>query len=515
MAPRFSVVTPVYDPPLDVLGEMIDSVVSQTEMDWELILADDHSPSAAVLPYLRDRAGQDPRIRVLALPENLGIVGASNAAFDAAVGEFTVLIDNDDLLTRDALARVAEAVAAQPDVDYLYSDEDKVGEDGTFYDRFAKPDWSPERLRGHMYTGHLSVLRTSLVRSVGGFRPGYDGSQDHDLALRVTEQARAIVHIPEVLYHWRAISGSAAVDIGAKPYAWDAGVRAVDDHLRRVGIAGHAERGPAPSHYRVVREPDHSPTSIVIPTRGTSGSIHGEERVFVVEAVRSVIEHSDHPELEFVIVADADTPESVIRELEAVAGERLTLVHYDEPFNFSRKCNVGFLAARHDVVVFLNDDTEAISPAVIETLIAPLREPGVGMTGARLLFEDGSLQHGGHRYGNGEFTHAYLGAPPEYPGEFSALFTNREASGLTAACLAVTRDVFERAGGFSETLPVNYNDVDLSKKVHDVLGLRLLWLRDVVLSHFESKTRVNVIGQGEYDAIHARWGVPERDPYLP
>lgn len=516
MDPKFSVVTPVYNTPVDVLEDMIESVRAQSFVNWELVLADDRSPDPQVLQTLNRYAEQDQRIRVVALEHNSGIVGASNAAFAASRGEFIVLVDHDDLLTTDALLRVSEAIDAHPDADYLYSDEDKLAQDGTYYDRFQKPEWSPERLRGHMYTGHLSVLRREIIDAVGGFRPGYDGSQDHDLVLRVTERARRVVHIPEVLYHWRAIEGSAATEIGAKPYAWDSGVRAVDDHLRRIGIRGHAEKGPAPSHYRVARDPDlTTPVSVVIPTRGSSGQIRGEERVFVVEAVRSLLASSSHQALQIVVVYDVETPADVLDTLDSLVGSRLTLVRYDEPFNFSRKCNAGFLAATGDVVIFLNDDVEAVSDGVVENLIAPLREPDVGMTGARLLFEDGTLQHGGHRYGNGEFTHAYLGADESYPGEFSALFVNREASGLTAACIALRRETFAAAGGFSERFPMNYNDVDLSKKVHESLGLRLIWLRDVTLFHFESRTRVNQIGATEYEQIHKRWGVPTRDEYLP
>lgn len=516
MAPKFSVVTPVYNPPLDVLGEMIDSVVAQSFGNWELVLADDASPDASIVPYLRQREAEDSRIRVVQLPANKGIVGASNVGLAAATGDFVALVDNDDLLHPEALQKVSDAIDLQPDADYIYTDEDKVGEDGTHYDTFLKPEWSPERLRGHMYTGHLSVLRRSIVDEVGAFRDGYDGSQDHDLALRVTEKARRIVHIPEVLYHWRAIPGSAATDIDAKPYAWDSGVKAVDDHVKRVGILGHAERGPAPSHYRVVRDPDLTTSvSVIIPTRGSSGPINGVERVFVIDAVRSVLATSAHTDVEIVIVYDPETPDAVLDELAEIAGDRLTLVRYDEPFNFSRKCNAGFLASRGDVVIFLNDDVEAISEGVIENLIAPLREGDVGMTGARLLFEDRTLQHGGHRYGNGQFTHAYLGTPEIYPGEFSALFVNREASGLTGACIAMRRETVEQVGGFAEEFAINYNDVDLSKKVHDLLGLRLLWLRDVVLFHYESRTRVNTITDAEYALVHDRWGVPERDPYLP
>ncbi|GAB3616053.1 hypothetical protein GCM10027416_06100 [Okibacterium endophyticum] len=514
MTPRFSVVTPVYNTPIDALTSMIESVIGQSFTDWELVLVDDASPRKAVPAKLREIAAQDARLTIVELEENRGIVGASNAGLAVARGEFIALVDHDDLLHPRALEFVSAAIDDEPHVDYLYTDEDKVNENGEHYDEFRKPEWSPERLRGHMYVGHLSVLRRSVVETVGGFRHECEGSQDHDLVLRVTERARRIVHVPEVLYHWKAIQGSAAADENAKPYAWDAGVRAVHEHMERVGIPGVASRGRAPSHYNVDRTPDTTtPVSVVIPTRGSTGTIGGEERVFVVSAVKSVLERTSHSDLEFVVVHDSETPPRVLDELSALP-TRVKLVPYEEPFNFSRKCNVGFLEARGEVVVFLNDDVEAVSHGVIENLIAPLREPDVGMTGARLNFEDGTLQHGGHRYGGGDFIHAYLHASPDYPGEFSTLFVNREVAGLTAACVAVRRETFEQAGGFTELLPLNYNDVDFSLKLRSQ-GYRLIWLHNVELFHFESKTRVNQIEAYERAIVRKRWGTPLRDPYLP
>jgi len=513
--PLFSIVTPVYNTPTDALRAMVSSVVTQTFDDWELILIDDCSPAQSVRDTLLELSKDEPRIRTQFLSENRGIVGASNAGLSMARGEFIALVDHDDLLEPHALDRVAACIGTDPLMDYVYTDEDKVDDAGEHYDRFDKPDWSPERLRGHMYTGHLSVLRRSIVEEVGGFRAGYDGSQDHDLVLRVTEKARHVGHIPEVLYHWRAIAGSAASDENAKPYAWEAGVRAVDDHLQRVGIDARAVRGRAPSHYTVDRVPDVvTPTSVVIPTRGSSGSVLGRERVFVVSAVESILKDTNHTDLEVVVVHDADTPDAVLRDLMAVARDRLTLVPFSEPFSFSRKCNVGFLAAGGQNIVFLNDDVEAISADPISHLIAPLKERTVGMTGGRLLYEDGTLQHGGHRYADGDFVHAYLHAPPGSTGTFSSLLVNREASGLTAACVAMRREVFEEVGGFSESLPLNYNDVDLCLKVRS-RGYRLLWLHDVELYHYESKTRLNVVEEWEREFVERRWGRPVRDPYLP
>lgn len=513
--PLFSIVTPVYEPPLDVLQEMIDSVREQSFPDWELVLVDDVSPSPRVRTILREAARADSRITVIERSENGRIVAASNDGVNAATGEFLVLVDHDDLLPPEALQTVAEAVEAEPEVDYLYSDEDKIDENGGHYDVFRKPDWSPERLRGQMYTGHLSVMRTALVRRVGAFRPGFDGSQDHDLALRVTEQARTIVHIPEILYHWRVVPGSAAGDVNAKPYAWEAGRKAVGEHLQRSGIAGTAELGPHPGYYRIKRIADPEVlVSVIVPTRGGSGLVWGQRRCFVVEAVRSVVAKAGHDKFEIVVVYDLPTPPVVLAELREIAGDRLVLVPFDEPFNFSAKCNEGFLASSGEVILLLNDDMEVISDGFMEQMIAPLAEPGVGMTGAHLLYSDGTIQHAGLVYRQQHFGHAFLGAGADDPGAFGALLVSREASGLTAACIAVLRSTYDEVGGLCEELPGSFNDVDFSFKVR-AAGFRLIWLADVKLYHFESRTRDKTVLPWEHHFVLDRWETPEKDFYLP
>ena len=512
-APFFSVLTPVYDPPLAALSAAIESVRAQTFRDWELILVDDASTSDAVRALLARAAAGEERITVIERAANGGIVASSNDAVRAARGQFLALLDHDDVLVPHALEHVHAVLAESPEADYVYSDEDKIDAEGERYDEFRKPDWSPERLRGQMYTGHLSVLRASLVRDVGGFRAGYDGSQDHDLVLRVTERARQVVHVPEVLYHWRVVPGSAAGDTEAKPYAWVAGCRAVQDQLDRLGIAGTASYGRVPGTYRIERIADPSTSvSVIIPTRGSSGLVWGERRSFVVEAVASVLARTSLP-VELVVVYDVETPPDVLERLRKLAGDRLVLVPFVEPFNFSAKCNAGFIASTGDVVVLLNDDIQAITEGFLEQLVAPLAEHDVGMTGARLLFANGRLQHGGHVYRDGHLGHAFLGASPDDPGPFAALWVNRECSGLTAACVALRRETYEEVGGMCEELPGNFNDVDLAYKVRGT-GARLLWLANVELYHFESQTRDRVVHQCEYDFVTRRWSVPRRDAFL-
>jgi len=513
--PLFSIITPVYRTPLAYLKKMVRSVVTQGWPSWELILIDDQSDDPALTKYMTTLSRKEPRVTVISRSVNGGISEASNDGIAVAKGTYIALLDHDDLLAPGALRVIAKVLKARPEIDYLYTDEEKVDDSGRTYDVFRKPDWSPERLRGQMYTGHLSVLRTSLVREVGGFNAEFDGSQDHDLVLRVVERAEVIHHLPKVLYRWRSHAASTASAASAKPYTWDAGVRAVNAHLERTGSAATAVHGPVPGTYSIERPLDPDITiSIVIPTRGSSGDVFGESRVFVVEAVRSVIANSTHERLEFVVVYDTVTPPAVLETLRELLGDRLVLTEYDRPFNFSEKCNVGFLASSGDYVVMMNDDVQAISPAPIEHLVAPLADPSVGMTGAYLFFEDGTLQHAGHRYADRGYMHGYmLSARRGDPGPFSALLIDREVSGVTAAFAALRRSVFAEVGGFNQALPSNFNDVDLSLKVLS-RGYRIVWLSGVQLYHFESKTRESKVHTWELETVRKRWGVQRRDPYI-
>jgi GT2 family glycosyltransferase len=341
----------------------------------------------------------------------------------------------------------------------------------------------------------------------------------------VTERARTVVHVPEILYHWRVVPGSAAGDPHAKPYAWTAGVKAVQAHLDRVGIDATAEFGPGQSTYRITRRLDpRVRISVVIPTAGAHGLVWGERRCFVVEAVRSVIELGGHEDLEIVVVHDSDTPSDVLDRLRDVAGRHLRLVGFGHDFDFSQKCNLGVLHAHGEVVVLLNDDTEVVSPGFLTQLAAPLFEDGVGMTGGRLLFPDGRVQHGGLALDR-RLDHVLTGGRIKDRGPFhvretaayrvgSALIVNREVSGISAACLAMRRSLYLELGGLTEQLPENFGDVDLSLKVRRA-GHRILWLAEPTAYHFESRSREGWVLPREVRTLHRRWVLPQEDPYLP
>ncbi len=514
-SPFFSVVTPVYNPGLDVLRMAVESVQEQTFADWELVLVDDRSPDEGVRELLRSMAADDPRIRLVERAENGGICLASNDGVTAARGGFIALLDHDDLLVPHALERMHDEIRLHPDVDYLYSDEDKVDDRGTFFSLFEKPPWSPERLRAQMYTCHLSVLRTELVREVGGFREGYDGSQDHDLVLRLTEKARRIVHVPEVLYHWRTGATSTASDPGVKPYAVDARLRAVQDHLDRTGVDATAYLHPETNAVLLRRRlaPEQL-VSVIVPTRGSGRRVWGEHRVLVVEAVRSLLERGGHDNLEVVLVHDTETPAGVLTELRDLLGARLVLVPYEAQFNFSEKCNLGMLAASGDLLLFLNDDIEISSDNFVPDLIAPLLEPGVGLTGANLRFANTTTQHGGLGFKKRWPVHAFYRLRAEDPGHFGAMAINREVAGVTGACIGVRRDTYEDVGGMTEILPINFNDVDFCLKVAH-RGQRILWISTAQAYHFESQTREAKVHAWETERLARRWHMPEVDPYLP
>lgn len=507
-APLFSLVVPLTDPPLDGLTAMVDSVIAQSCRDWELLLVDDSTTDREAAGILRRQADRDARIRIVAHSEEGSASDASNDAIDAARGEFIAFLRPDSVLVPTALAANAREIDEAEDVDYLYSDESR--RDGDRDVAVIKPDWSPERLRAQYYCGQLSLSRTSLVREVGRFRPEFGSAADHDLALRVTERARRVVHLPEVLCRSR----TAQVPVDASPGTLASGTRAVQEHLDRVGIDGTAH-GVGPNHYRIVREfPAERTVSVVIPTRGSSAQVWGRRRVLVVDAVRSALEFAYHPRMEIVVVYDNDTPASVLKELRAVAGDRLVLVPFNEPFNYSRKMNCGVLASTGERLILLNDDVQIRNPGWVRELLAPLEEPGVGATGAKLYFEDTSIQHAGLAWLKGHWDHPYRLFPGDTPGRNQMNLINREVSGVTGACTGIRRDTYLEVGGLTEQLPLNFNDVDFCYKI-TARGYRILYMAQCELFHFESRTRERTVHRHERDFIISRWGRPDRDPYSP
>jgi GT2 family glycosyltransferase len=505
--PRFSILTPVYDTPPDVLWAMLESVRSQTFSDWELCLVDDLSPRPEVLAMLDRAAAEDPRIRVHRRTENAGIVAASNDALAMAGGEFLALLDHDDELHPDALAHVHEALLAEPEADYVYTDEDKIDVAGHHSGPFFKPDWSPERMRTQMYSCHLSVFRRTLVEEVGGFDPEFEGSQDWDLVLKTTERARNVVHVPRVLYHWRMLETSAAGGgEAAKPWAFEAGKRAIQAHCERIGLEARCERDKTDAGvYHLVPELKAEPlVSIVIPTAGGRREIRYEDTVLVSHCVRSIVEKSTYSNYEIVPVVDGSVNSPLVDELREIAGEKLNPVAFEGEFNFSAKINLGAVHGRGEHIVLLNDDIEVATPDWIERMVMYSQLPGIGAVGGRLTVQDGRLQHVGVRFEHGLPGHPYHGFSGEFRGYGNMTRVAGNCLAVTGACLMTPREDFEAVGGLSLDFPLNYNDCDYCLKLRDH-GRRTVYDPDLWMVHFESSSRSKEVEEWEKDLLRARW----------
>jgi O-antigen biosynthesis protein len=506
-ATRFSILTPVFDTPADVLAAMLKSVRAQRFGDWELCLVDDCSTEPHVREMLEQAQREDPRIRLSTRESNGGIVAASNDALAMATGEFVALLDHDDALHPDALAHVHEALAASPEADCVYTDEDKIDRAGHHTSPFFKPDWSPERMRTQMYTCHLSVLRRSLVEEVGGFDPEFEGSQDWDLVLRATERARQVLHVPKVLYHWRTLETSTAGDGEAKPWAFEAGTRAIQAHCERIGLPAEAERDEQwPGVYHLHPQLERQPlVSIVIPTAGQSREVRYEPVVLISHCVRSILATSTYENYEIVVVHDTSTDPDTLAELRQIGGARLRLVEYSEPFNFSAKINHGAVRSRGEHLLLLNDDMEVVTPDWIERMVMYSEMPGMGAVGARLLLEDGRLQHAGILFENGGYPgHLYHGFSGEFNGYSNNVLVAQNYLAVTGACMMTSRAIFEELGGFSTTFPINYNDMDYCLKLR-ASGRRVVYDPDTVLYHFESSSRSTEVEDWEKDQLRTRW----------
>jgi GT2 family glycosyltransferase len=508
---RFSVLTAVHDPDPRHLEACLGSVRGQRFKEWEHVVVDDGSTSLKVKAIL-ERAASDTRIRLITRREQGGIVAASQDALAVATGDAIALLDHDDELDKNALTEMS---AALEHADVAYSDHDMIFPDGRHGAPYYKPHFSPERLRNQNYILHFVAAKRALINQVGGFRTGFDGAQDHDLLLRLAEATDRIAHVPHVLYHWRQSAASVAADPMNKPWAYEAGRRAVAEHCERVGIDADVDDGVVPGVYRIRRRLAAPPRiSVVIPTRGSVKPVWGVPHCLVVDAVESLLTTSTYPDIEIVVVHDAVVPDAVLRSLTRVGGDSMRLVRFDAAFNFSEKINVGVQQSTGELVLVLNDDTQLIEPGSLEVMAAHLEDPTVGMVGAKLLFADGSIQDAGHVY-NGHLLPGLSGWRGDGvgPWQLRPLLVEREVSGVTAAAAMTTRRTFDALGGFDESMPVAFNDVDFSLKLR-AAGKRIIWTPHASWYHFESQTRAPSTTDEEFDRIDKRWHHEiNNDPY--
>lgn len=485
--PKISIAMPVYNVEEKWLRLCIDSILNQVYTNWELCMADDASTDPNVKKILTEYQQLDERIRVVFREQNGHISEATNSALAIATGEFVALLDNDDELAINAFYEVVKVLNENPELDLIYSDEDKIDMDGNRSDPAFKPDWSPDLLLGTNYISHLGVYRRSILEEIGGFRKGYEGSQDYDLVLRFTEKTtkERIKHIPKVLYYWRMLPTSTAVDQGSKGYAFEAGLRAVQDALVRRGMNGHATHGAANGLYDVYYDIESEKlVSIIIPTKNGYKDVQ--------RCVSSIIEKTTYQNYE-IIMADNGSTDPKMHELYAEFEQQLPgrffVESIDIPFNFSTINNRAAKKAHGEYLLFLNNDTEVITENWLTLMVSFAQQERIGCVGAKLLYPNNTVQHAGVILGLGGVAgHGHYGYPHGDLGYFGRLAINVNYSAVTAACLLMKKADFDAVGGFEEAFTVAFNDVDLCLKVQ-ALGRDNVWLHEAELYHFESQTR--------------------------
>ena len=484
--PKFSVIIPAYKTPERYLKEMLDSIAAQTYANWEVCVVDGSPAGESVERVLRRYAERDRRFKYAVLGENKGIAGYTNAAMDMADGDYIVLADHDDALTPDALYECAKCICAHPDCDVLYSDEDKLDMDGgALFDPHFKPDFNPDLLCSVNYICHLFVVSHDLAARVGGFRHEFDGAQDYDFIFRCTEGAARICHIPKVLYHWRCHKDSTASNPESKLYAFEAGARAIMAHYERAGIeAERVEKGVDYGIYHTVYRIAGSPlVSVIIPNK--------DHRQDLDTCIRAILERATYRNMEFIIVENNSAEPETFSYYDRIQKERenIRVVTWEREFNYSAINNFGVTFARGEYLLFLNNDTELIAENFVEEMLGLCQRPDVGAVGARLLYQDDTIQHAGVVVGFGGIAgHTFIGLHQAENSYFHRAMSTQDYSAVTAACMMTKKSLFEEAGGFTEELAVAFNDIDYCMKVRRA-GKLVAYNPYALLYHYESKSR--------------------------
>lgn len=487
---RFSIITPLFNIPEAFLREMIESVRAQTYQDWELCLADGSDPDHGYVRQIcEEYVKKDSRIKYKKLEKNLGIAGNSNECIGMATGEYISLLDHDDLLHPAALYDAMEVICSR-NADIVYTDEltFRSPDKGDVIGIHFKPDYAPDSLLANNYICHFTSFRRSLLDKCGAFRSGYDGSQDHDLILRLTREAGCIVHIPKVLYYWRAHARSAAESVANKPYAAEAGIRAVSDHLKSKGIKADVESTKeVPTIYRVSYAlPSPSPrVSIIIPNFDHVSDLR--------TCMASIREKTTYENYEIIIAENNSRDRETFRYYQDLVSceDNVTVIKWPgRGFNWSAINNYAVKeAASGDYLLLLNNDTEVISPDWIEQMLMYAQRPDVGAVGVMLYYPDDTIQHAGVIMGMGGLAnHAFLNTRRGDAGYMGRLCYAQNLSAVTGACMMIRRDVWEEVGGIDERFAVNYNDVDLCLRIREA-GYLIVWTPYAELYHYAGKSR--------------------------
>lgn len=499
--PLISVIMPVYNVDPALLRRATDSVERQLYTKWELCMVDDGSSRPETRAEMRRLAALGPRVKVQTLERNTGIANASNAAIGLAEGEFVALLDHDDELAPEALFEVVKMLNEHPETDMIYTDEDKLDERGRHVEVFLKPDWSPETLLSTMYTCHLGAYRKNLVEQIGGFREGFDGAQDYDLALRLTERTDKIRHVPKVLYHWRRSATSTASDYlsgGAGKKPRDSSLRALREAMVRRRIEATVEPSLFDGSYRVRPLIKGDPlVTVIIPTR--------DNLSFLRPCIQSVDENT-YRNVE-IIVVDNRSEEQETKDFLDNLGSRqnVKVIPFDEEFHFAKMNNMAAERAEGSYLLLLNVDTRAIEPDWLASMLEVAQIPGVAIVGSKLLFPDDTIQHAGIvLWQGGTAGHLHSRLPRDSHGYFGIVDMIRNCSAVTAACMLMRKDVFDELGGFDTNLAISYQDVDFCLRAREA-GYRTVYTPFSLLYHHESGLRGKPKNEADEAVFRQKW----------
>ncbi len=519
--PVFSVVVPCFRTPERYLREMIGSVLGQTYASLELCLVNASPEDNALSAVLKEYEKKDPRVKVLTLEKNLGIAGNTQKGIAAATGNFIALLDHDDMISPSALYQMASYIGQHPETGLLYTDEDKISENSEeHFQPHLKPDYSPDLLRSNNYICHFLAVRADVAAKAGPVSTEYDGAQDHEWIFRCIYTAHGmgleVGHVPEILYHWRTHAASTADNPMSKQYACDAGRRAIESDLKRSGTPGRVEAKKDLGFYRViypVRE--EALISVIIPNK--------DEKDTLEKCLRSIREKSTYTNYEILVVENNSVTEEIFDYYKEIDGkDRIRVLYWDGPFNYSAINNFGFAHAKGDYILCLNNDMEVITPGWMEEMLGVCQRPEVGITGAKLIYPDNTIQHAGIVIGIGGIAGSmFVGMNRSFSGYLHKADLMQDLSAVTAACMMVRASLWRELGGFEERLTVAFNDVDFCLRVREA-GYLVVYDPYVQLYHYESKSRGKEDTkdkvrrfQTEIEYIRSRWTGLLRggDPY--
>ena len=513
--PKLSVIVPVYNVSRAFLKECLDSLLNQSYRNFEICLCDDHSSLAETIETLKEYESTYDNVHVVYRQKNGMISQASNSAIAIAKGEFIALVDNDDVVEKDALYFVVRALNQNRDLDLIYTDEDKIDYSGNYMEPHFKPDYSPDTFMGLNYICHLCVIRRESVNKVGGFRKEYDGSQDYDLFLRILDHTDHVYHVDRVLYHWRQTPESTSGYLGSKNYAFEAGRRALEDTLKRRNIRGRILDNPRFSGYLTKYEADDYYVSIIIPMK--------DQAEISRRCFESIYAHNDSSKFEIIVIDNGSVKAETMSLFEEYQKkDNFKVIRIDSEFNYSMLNNEGVRHASGDYLLFLNNDTEIIHDDTLDWMVGYASTDHCGCVGAKLLYPDHKVQHAGVVLGFGGVAgHIYVANSYDDNGMFGRLAMPYNYTAVTAACLMIQKSRFEEAGGFDENLKVALNDVDLNLSVSS-RGYYNVCLSNVEVLHYESKSRgyeASAEKQNrfrlEQEYMISKWGSRlDRDPYF-